>query len=648
MIVACAMIIYRGLSDEKQTLMLNIARNVREQSVSMRTIMVKGLVHEYQTLKSDAKFKQLLSKHIGHLRNQVLEAHLVFFQNDLVKITKKRNDIIENLRDDGQFDDTVHLSTIQTDTVDAGEASAPKEAQSVVSKSEKMNAELFKLNQEILSRQRIRRSCTGSAFVTFRSTEAALTFLRCHVTNHNLAGEFKYVEGDENLEKIALNGIFAPEPSDIRWEFVGTTTGTRRLYQLRNYALFILFFFVAAVIGFFSIWTQIIGIVSLLPSVVLTGSDFKRSTQISNVSFNDIQTLISVVSSIFMTLASRILPGLIIAIGEGFPTVSNRDNVTNNYWRLLLVLWTIYCVMPLVALFSFRWIFIAESCPSDWENMTRVVFTFKMLLSFATISIVLDYLAIGIKVERLIKLRKKYQAKRNAAKASGDLDAASQPIPSYLELLPIVLLTEDRSQPFEELFAYSINSVVFIVNFTVSFYYPQCSVVALIYFVLKYYLDKCGFCAGGVVLLGSDVSSGTNSFSCSSPPREGSFMFCSSHMRHLCCIYIFVHPQCHFLSQRRHASPLHFCSPVHFLRPIHHLLHVRSAPNALFQAADNVIGRYIIGILDVGIVQGNFNIYKGTVFVDTAIAFPVLSIVSGFVLFVIGTRAYSLHATPRQ
>ncbi len=60
------------------------------------------------------------------------------------------------------------------------------------------------------------------------------------------------------------------------------------------------------------------------------------------------------------------------------------------------------------------------------------------------------------------------------------------------------------------------------------------------------------------------------------------------------------------------------------------------------------MGRYIIGILDVAIVQGNFNIYKGTAFVDTAIAFPVLSIVSGLVLFVIGTWTSFFHASLRQ
>jgi len=67
--------------------------------------------------------------------------------------------------------------------------------------------------------------------------------------------------------------------------------------------------------------------------------------------------------------------------------------------------------LPLLALASFQWFFIVESCPyalpqhyarfvlqllfgrGEWENVTKVVFSFKTLLSFATISIVLDYLA---------------------------------------------------------------------------------------------------------------------------------------------------------------------------------------------------------------------------------------------------------------
>jgi hypothetical protein len=64
MVVVCGFIIFRGLSDEKKTLALNIARNVREQSVSMRTIFLKRLVHDYTMLKSDAKFKQLLMQHV--------------------------------------------------------------------------------------------------------------------------------------------------------------------------------------------------------------------------------------------------------------------------------------------------------------------------------------------------------------------------------------------------------------------------------------------------------------------------------------------------------------------------------------------------------------------------------------------------------
>jgi hypothetical protein len=45
---------------------------------------------------------------------------------------------------------------------------------------------------------------------------------------------------------------------------------------------------------------------------------------------------------------------------------------------------------------------------------------------------------------------------------------------------------------------------------------------------------------------------------------------------------------------------------------------------------------YIIGIYDLDIVQGGFNIFKETQFAQSAIAFPVVSIVAGVVLFVVG------------
>ena len=98
--------------------------------------------------------------------------------------------------------------------------------------------------------------------------------------------------------------------------------------------------------------------------------------------------------------------------------------------------------------------------------------------------------SLDVKVIRIAKLRKKYQAKRNAAKASGDTVEAAKPPPTFSQLLSFVLLTEDRSEPFEELLSYSVNSVVFILNFTVSFFYPQCSAVTLFYFFVKFYLDK--------------------------------------------------------------------------------------------------------------------------------------------------------------
>ena len=109
--------------------------------------------------------------------------------------------------------------------------------------------------------------------------------------------------------------------------------------------------------------------------------------------------------------------------------------------------------------------------------------------------------SLDVKAIRIIKLRKKYQAKRNAAQASGDTVEAEKPPPTFFQLLPIVLLTEDRSEPFEELLSYSVNSVVFILNFTVSFFYPQCSVVTLFYFVVKFYLDKSvDFCCNSLTL----------------------------------------------------------------------------------------------------------------------------------------------------
>lgn len=49
--------------------------------------------------------------------------------------------------------------------------------------------------------------------------------------------------------------------------------------------------------------------------------------------------------------------------------------------------------------------------------------------------------------------------------------------------------------------------------------------------------------------------------------------------------------------------------------------------------------RYIIGILDVAAVQGEFNVYKDSVFANSAIAFPVVSIISGIILFLIGACA---------
>jgi len=272
-----------------------------------------------------------------------------------------------------------------------------------------------------------------------------------------------------------------------------------------------------------------------------------------------------------MVIASRVLPVLIVLIGEGYPTLSNRDNVTNNYLRLLLVLWLVFCFLPLLALASFQWFLVVEACPSEWENVTRVVFSFKTLLSFATISIVLDYLALDVKVIRIVKLRKKYQAKLNAAKASGDTVEAAKPPPTFSQLLSFVLLTEDRSEPFEELLSYSVNSVVFILNFTVSFFYPQCSGVTLFYFFVKFYLDKYQL------------------------------------------VYLFK-------STSRSDGTL--------LRYIFALL-------SMFCALSIMLITYILNLYDIAAVEGSFNVFQDSQYKNSGISFPIVSILSGSILLII-------------
>ena len=134
-------------------------------------------------------------------------------QDDLVQINAKREAVLEKLRDAGQFNVESNSGHEMVDQEQGAEPAAIQ-TQSVLSKTDKLNAELLKLNQEIFSRQKIRRSCTGSAFITFRSTQAALIFLRNHVTNHNLAGEFKTndeekTKNEKEYEKIALYARFS-------------------------------------------------------------------------------------------------------------------------------------------------------------------------------------------------------------------------------------------------------------------------------------------------------------------------------------------------------------------------------------------------------------------------------------------------------
>ena len=83
---------------------------------------------------------------------------------------------------------------------------------------------------------------------------------------------------------------------------------------------------------------QLIAIPQLLPPMVV----FADSR--NNVDFGATQIAINALAGMLMVIASRVLPVLIVLIGEGYPTLSNRDNVTNNYLRLLLVLWLVFCV----------------------------------------------------------------------------------------------------------------------------------------------------------------------------------------------------------------------------------------------------------------------------------------------------------------
>ena len=92
--------------------------------------------------------------------------------------------------------------------------------------------------------------------------------------------------------------------------------------------------------------------------------------------------------------------------------------------------------------------------------------------------------------------------------------------------------------------------------------------------------------------------------------------------------------------QRRHSPALHLFASVHILRSVDYLHHVRPTTiiNYLlsFHFHSLLVYSYIIGIYDLDIVQGGFNIFKETQFARSAIAFPVVSIVAGVVLFVVG------------
>ena len=97
----------------------------------------------------------------------------------------------------------------------------------------------------------------------------------------------------------------------------------------------------------------------------------------------------------------------------------------------------------------------------------------------------------------------------------------------------------------------------------------------------------------------------------------------------------------HTFMQRRHSTPLYFCASVHILCSVDYLHHVRLATiiNFLLVFDSPLVFSYIIGIYDLDIVQGGFNIFKETQYAQSAIAFPVVSIVAGVILFIVGKFA---------
>ncbi len=96
----------------------------------------------------------------------------------------------------------------------------------------------------------------------------------------------------------------------------------------------------------------------------------------------------------------------------------------------------------------------------------------------------------------------------------------------------------------------------------------------------------------------------------------------------------------HTFMQRRHSTPLYFFASVHILCSVDYLHHVRSATIIFSLVFDSpLVYSYIIGIYDLDIVQGGFNIFKETQYAQSAIAFPVVSIVAGVILFIVGKFA---------
>ena len=92
-----------------------------------------------------------------------------------------------------------------------------------------------------------------------------------------------------------------------------------------------------------------------------------------------------------------------------------------------------------------------------------------------------------------------------------------------------------------------------------------------------------------------------------------------------------------FFLQRWDPASLHFLPFVSFLCFVNCFNHVCLADLHHFGVELDCFCSYIIGIYDVDTVQGQFNLFQNSQFSDTAISFPVISFISGIILFLVGS-----------